>query len=103
MERENRKYRRRPENHPVNLIGARTTYGLGRIVDLSPAGAGLRVVDPRRVPDRFTMVLSYTPRITRDCAVVWKDGSAMGVKFLSNTRLVTLESLAERDADGREK
>jgi hypothetical protein len=99
MSIEQRKDRRRPENHGVNLIGARTAYGSARIIDLSPSGARLKLANARRVPDKFTMVLSYTPRITRECQVVWKDRGAIGVKFLRPERTVTMQSFPDPEFD----
>jgi hypothetical protein len=84
MTRDNRKQPRRPEDHHVCLVGRRKTYGTAKIIDLSASGARLALTgDSHSLPDKFTMVLSYAPKITRECAVVWKRGSALGVTFSS--------------------
>lgn len=101
---DNRSQPRRPENHSVALVARGKTYGTARIMDLSSSGARLVLSGRNRsVPNAFTMVLSYTPRIARDCVVVWQRGGSIGVKFIEPERTVRPANWAAIGLDDEEK
>ena len=50
------------------------------ILDISANGARLRPLDSVQLPDRFQ--LRDNKSGLRDCVVVWRDGTTMGVKFI---------------------
>lgn len=50
------------------------------ILDISAGGARLRPLDSATVPDRFQ--LRDHKSTMRDCAVIWRHGSTLGVKFV---------------------
>ena len=50
------------------------------ILDVSIGGARLHVHEPDEVPDRFRL-LQIASNEEHDCAVVWRRGNEMGVKF----------------------
>ncbi|MGP0091451.1 MAG: PilZ domain-containing protein [Xanthobacteraceae bacterium] len=78
---EGRKYRRRAleglatihpgDNAPASACG---------ILDISDGGARLRVRQPSRMPDKFTVLLLGAVR--RQCAVVWRSTCEIGVRFV---------------------
>jgi hypothetical protein len=77
---------RRPEDHRVCIVARGKTYGNATITDLSGSGAQLNLASSRAVPNAFTMILSYTPKIARECTVVWQRGRDIGVKFVEQAR-----------------
>lgn len=52
------------------------------VVDMSPAGARLRVDSPSRITDRFNLLLSRHEANGRRCQVKWRRGAYLGVVFL---------------------
>jgi hypothetical protein len=50
------------------------------ILDISATGARVRPLDSATVPDRFQ--LRDHKSSLRDCAVMWRHGATMGVKFV---------------------
>lgn len=53
------------------------------ILDISDGGARLRplLVAPKLLPEKFTLLLSTCGRVRRDCRVVWRSRSEIGVEF----------------------
>ena len=78
---------RRRQSRRVLQAGGRLQTGDGSIVaacevqDISEVGARLRVKSDRLVPDEFTLLLSMDGAAHRQCRVVWRSGSDIGVKF----------------------
>lgn len=58
------------ERHKMNCI----------LLDISDSGAKLVPADILNCPDRFSLTVTNQP--TRDCEVVWREHSHMGVKFV---------------------
>jgi hypothetical protein len=54
---------------------------LAAVLDISEGGACLLVPDIRQVPDRFQFFVDGKPA-TLCCAVRWKSGHKVGVRFL---------------------
>lgn len=52
------------------------------LLDVSQTGARLLARDPERVPDEFLLRLAVGRQALRHCAVVWRDGSTIGVRFI---------------------
>lgn len=76
---ESRKYRRF-----TTIKSAKIDYGAGipcRVVNISHAGAGLRLLDaPEKLPRSFMLV--FDSGETHFCRMAWRDGERMGVKFI---------------------
>jgi len=76
---ESRKYRRF-----TTIKSAKIDYGAGvrcRIVNISHAGAGLRLLEaPEKLPRSFMLV--FDSGESHFCRVSWRDGERMGVKFI---------------------
>jgi hypothetical protein len=51
------------------------------IVDLSDAGARLKLDPKIQLPSEFILVLSRDGRLNRRCRSVWRDDDIVGVKF----------------------
>ncbi len=68
------------------LRSARIDYGDGipcRVINMSHAGAGLRLMDKtERIPRSFMLMLESGEHHL--CRVVWRDGDRMGVKFIDS-------------------
>jgi hypothetical protein len=87
MKSDKRTAPRRPEAQRVCLVALGKTYGNATITDLSATGAQLTLTNgSRAVPESFTIILSYTPKIARECVVVWQRGRSLGVKFIEPKR-----------------
>jgi hypothetical protein len=52
------------------------------MVDLSGIGACLKVETAEAVPDEFVLVLSHIGRLRRQCSVVWRSDTTIGVAFI---------------------
>ncbi len=74
-----RKYRRYR-----TIKSAKIDYGAGircRVVNISHAGAGLRLVDaPEKLPRSFMLV--FDSGESHFCRMSWRDGDRIGVKFI---------------------
>ncbi len=81
--RESRRYVRRYVRQGARIISADGT-ALGSCVmhDVSAGGACLESKTPDAVPDNFILVLSHDGQLRRQCSVVWRSGSTMGVEFI---------------------
>lgn len=51
------------------------------LCDASEEGAQITVDDPASVPASFTLVLGYDGTARRNCLVVWRSDTQIGVKF----------------------
>ncbi len=82
MQPEYRKNKRR-----YILQGARMVVADGsvledcRIIDISGSGARIEVKDLDAVPDQFVLVLSYDGHLRRQCSVMWRSETTIGVEF----------------------
>ncbi|MGB7252204.1 MAG: PilZ domain-containing protein [Xanthobacteraceae bacterium] len=82
MRPEFRKKKRRYISH-----GARIALADGsllencRIIDISGTGARLEIKNLEGVPDQFVLLLSYDGRLRRQCSVVWRSETAIGIEF----------------------
>jgi hypothetical protein len=47
---------------------------------ISETGAGIEVITPLFIPDRFTLVIQST-HLKRPCRIVWRKERRMGVAF----------------------
>lgn len=52
------------------------------LVDVSQTGARLLAREPEQVPDEFLLRLAVGRQASRHCAVVWRDGASIGVRFI---------------------
>ena len=53
-----------------------------RILDVSAGGARLQVSNPSGLPDHFFLLLSRDGTLRRQCAVVWRSETNVGVEFV---------------------
>lgn len=83
MRTEHRKSKRRFIAHGARIAsGDNSEPENCHIVDISPTGARLKVASPGAVPDNLILLLSYDGRLQRQCAVVWRAETEIGVEFL---------------------
>jgi hypothetical protein len=83
MAAENRTNRRRSINHGARFVAAdRSEVQSCRIIDISGTGARLEVSEPEALPDEFNLLLSHDGKLNRSCAVVWRRGKVIGVRFI---------------------
>ncbi len=55
------------------------------LIDISQTGARLATRDVSAIPDEFLLRLALGRQALRHCAVVWRDGSSLGVRFIVTT------------------
>lgn len=83
-------YEKRKSVRRQVLGGGRITVPDGSImekclvVDMSEGGARLEVKKADELPESFLLLLSHDGRLNRHCSVVWRQGSSVGVKFVSH-------------------
>jgi PilZ domain len=51
------------------------------VLDISRGGARLACRTPHSVPDEFRLQLSPDGAVARECRVVWRSATEIGVKF----------------------
>jgi hypothetical protein len=52
------------------------------VQDMSATGARITVDDPNALPGRLRLAFARDARTGRNCAVVWRRGKSLGVKFV---------------------
>jgi hypothetical protein len=88
MNLENRKTRRRVVAHPAAVIDRDgSVFCQCTMKDVSATGAKLEVVkteapDQPILPDEFTLLLSKSGNVRRQCRISWRSENAIGVKFI---------------------
>lgn len=86
MRPEYRKDRRRFVFHGARIVLADGSVLEGcRIVDISSTGARLEVKNLEPVPDQFVLLLSYDGHLRRQCTVVWRAETTIGIEFIQST------------------
>jgi hypothetical protein len=83
MRTECRKSMRRFVRQGATMICADGS-GLGTclMIDISGAGARLKIDASDALPDEFILLLSHNGKLRRGCTVAWRSGNAVGVRFL---------------------
>jgi hypothetical protein len=82
-QRESRKAVRHYVRHGARLISADgTALGACLMQDVSAGGACLELKTPDALPDNFILVLSRDGQLRRQCSVVWRAKSTIGVEFI---------------------
>lgn len=82
MIKENRKHIRRSLRYTAWIGSGGNAPLRGCIVsDISQTGAKLDVENPEELPDAFQLLLSGRGGIYRQCQVVWRSNSQIGVHF----------------------
>jgi hypothetical protein len=86
MIRDQRKFRRRQVRCTawIGLPGG-ALHGCV-LTDISDSGARLDVEDSRKIPDRFPLYLTNKGAPRRNCRVIWRKPTAVGVDFDRVTR-----------------
>jgi PilZ domain len=51
--------------------------------DISVTGANIAVEDPTTVPNEFVLLFTKNGSVRRDCSLVWRGDSHVGVRFSS--------------------
>jgi hypothetical protein len=77
---ERKPHNRRRAAHKTGRINARGVSEICTVRDISSTGAALDVVNAKKVPDRFTLVMEMESAI-RNCAVIWRKERQLGVEF----------------------
>jgi hypothetical protein len=54
------------------------------IADISESGAKVTLDSAEELPDQFILLLTSTGSARRLCEVVWRNGTTVGLKFVSN-------------------
>jgi len=52
------------------------------VQDMSSSGAKITVDDPNTLPAKLRLAFARDARTGRNCAVVWRRGKSLGVKFV---------------------
>jgi len=52
-----------------------------RMLDVSAFGAQLELENALTLPDKFVLLLSHDGSLRRQCIVVWRKQSAVGIEF----------------------
>jgi PilZ domain len=69
--------------------GARVVWDGGsspqdcRMLDVSAHGARLELESAATLPDKFMLLLSHDGGLRRQCSVIWRSESAVGIEFNS--------------------
>jgi hypothetical protein len=85
MGQEYRKSPRRSVHQPAVMVGRDgSILGACTMSNVSAGGARLEPRNAVTVPDSFTLLLSPTGSLRRQCKVVWRSETAIGVRFLSS-------------------
>jgi hypothetical protein len=77
---ERRAYPRRQIAVPAFIEHRPGVYFSCRVIDLAPNSARIEA-EGVALPDRFVLVLKFSPNVRRDCRVVWRDGYVAGLHF----------------------
>lgn len=56
------------------------------IVDMSDTGAQLQVAAEAQIPYEFWLLIGGNAHVRRQCRVVWRSGSRIGVQFRMNVQ-----------------
>ena len=56
------------------------------IVDMSETGAQLQVAAEAQLPYEFWLLIGGNAHVRRQCRVVWRSGSRLGVQFRTNVQ-----------------
>ncbi len=85
MRAEYRKNRRHYVVHGARIVGPDGSGLVScRMLDVSGTGARLEVKGADSLPDQLVLVLSHDGRLRRQCSVVWRSETAIGVEFAAN-------------------
>lgn len=74
---------RRTLKLPVLLSGEDGQHlAVTHTIDVSEAGAKLKLDNAVSLPDRFNLTLSQKGEVRRSCKLVWRTDDAVGVRFI---------------------
>jgi hypothetical protein len=80
-----RKKRRRHFDYRAKILKDKDSPALPcAISDISDSGARLNLKDDVELPDRFFLLLTANGAARRQCRLIWRDGTTVGVKFPDN-------------------
>jgi len=66
----------------VMATAAGALIGKCSVRDISSTGARITLSDPHHVPDAFVLILSRNGGARRNCELIWRDKSQIGVRFI---------------------
>jgi hypothetical protein len=77
-----RKHARQPLHYPawIALVPDQPPYKV-MLSDISKVGAKISIAGHLEIPERFVLLLSAQGRTRRNCRMVWRNGTMMGVEF----------------------
>jgi methyl-accepting chemotaxis protein len=82
MNGEKRKDHRQPLKYPAHIAIDGETPRPCALHDISNSGARIGISNPDEIPDRFALLLSANGGTRRQCQVIWRKESQIGVEFL---------------------
>jgi hypothetical protein len=79
-----RKQRRQFHYNASVLLDGKSSPRPCAIADISATGARIVLEAECELPERFILLLTPSGEARRHCRLVWRDGLAAGVKFLTS-------------------
>ena len=64
-----------------------SSLGTCLMVDISGAGARLKLETSDPLPDQFILLLSHSGQLCRHCSVEWQSGTEVEVRFVRNSSI----------------
>jgi len=75
---------RRKLHYPANIYTDEDPSPIPcMIADISATGARIVVVEDRKMPERFLLLLTENGAARRNCHLVWQDERTLGVRFVA--------------------
>jgi hypothetical protein len=81
MKSDSRKAKRKPVHYPAWIEREGKDLGECQLSDVSDGGARLLVPSPDDIPETFTLRLSSRGTSKRNCRVVWRSDTEVGIEF----------------------
>lgn len=83
FKRDNRKTRHQVRDHAWMTLDGGFAKKNCTVLDISLTGARIRVHDAGAISGKLDIAFTGDVRKTRACRLVWREGSTIGVEFLS--------------------
>jgi hypothetical protein len=82
MSKEARKGIRRIVRQPGAILNDGALLSKCAVLDVSASGPMIKIKTPNDVPDKFTLLMSRNGKVRRECQVVWRSETGIGVQFV---------------------
>ena len=82
MSKEARKSIRRIVRQPGAILNDGVLLSKCTVLDVSASGAMIKIQTPNEVPDNFTLLMSRDGKVRRQCRVVRRSETGIGVQFV---------------------